>query len=349
MNELDPIYKELAGRLGMEHSELLARIIARLATPEQARIVRELPAPSEEIAEKLNIDKETVDRHIQELIEKALVFPTKKGPQMARSLLQLHDASLSSNSKYLESLGKEFFNLWLEFDSTERYEDSVKMTAGGTRPLWRMIPKWRAVKDIPGILPSEDVREIIKSQEVLALVPCCCKREHQERECGVPEEVCINVSRTAQYNIDRGAGRQITAEEALQVMDKMDEHPVVHMVINQASVTQLLCNCHICCCGPMWRMARQDEYKMEQGIAKSRFEAVVDPEKCQACGTCVERCQFGAAQMKYYPELGGERAYIDIDKCMGCGCCVISCPSEARSMKLVRPPEHIPEAFEGIY
>jgi len=349
MSELDPIYKELAGRLGVEHSELLARILAKLANLEQARIVRELPAPSEEIAEKLNMDKETVDKHIQELIEKALVFPTKKGPQLARSVLQLHDASLSSNPKYNESLGEEFFDLWLEFDATERYEDSVKMTAGGTRPLWRMIPKWRAIKDIPGVLPSEDVREIVKSQEILALVPCCCKREHRERECGVPEEVCINVSRTAQYNISRGAGRQITAEEAMQVIDMTDQHPVVHMAINQKTVNQLLCNCHICCCGPLWRMSRQDEYKMEEGIAKSRFEAVVDLEKCKGCRTCLDRCQFGAAQMKYYPEFGEERAYIDPEKCMGCGCCVISCPNEARLMKPVRPPEHIPDAFEGIY
>lgn len=96
-------------------------------------------------------------------------------------------------------------------------------------------------------------------------------------------------------------------------------------------------------------MFRQDKYKIYDGMAKSRFEAVVDPQKCTACKTCMDRCQFGAVQMKYYPEIGEERSYIDTEKCMGCGSCVISCPTEARAMKLVRPPEHIPEAAAGVY
>lgn len=47
--------------------------------------MRELPLPSEEIARKLNLAKETVDRHMQELVEKGLVVLTRRGPKMARS------------------------------------------------------------------------------------------------------------------------------------------------------------------------------------------------------------------------------------------------------------------------
>ena len=76
--------------------------------------------------------------------------------------------------------------------------------------------------------------------------------------------------------------------------------------------------------------------------------ATVDPAECIGCKTCVDSCQFGAAQVKYYPEIGEERAYIDTEKCLGCGCCVIDCPAGARAMKLVRPPEHIPDTH-GAY
>jgi len=37
------------------------------------------------------------------------------------------------------------------------------------------------------------------------------------------------------------------------------------------------------------------------------------------------------------------KAYIDAEKCYGCGQCVVNCPAEAMKMKIVRPPEHIPE------
>jgi Na+-translocating ferredoxin:NAD+ oxidoreductase subunit B len=78
-------------------------------------------------------------------------------------------------------------------------------------------------------------------------------------------------------------------------------------------------------------------------IVKSRFVASIDPEKCIGCGHCVEKgCPAGADGIKFYSDLGEERAFIDQEKCIGCGLCVINCPSEARIMKMVRPPDHIP-------
>ena len=61
--------------------------------------------------------------------------------------------------------------------------------------------------------------------------------------------------------------------------------------------------------------------------------------------TIVEVCLFGAAQTKYYPEFGEERAYIDTGKYMGCSNCVILCPIGVRTMKLVQPPEFIPDEY----
>ena len=347
-NKLDPIYKELATRLGQGNSNTVPQILARLANLEQARIVRELPASSEEIAKRLNLDKTLVDKHIQELIEKGLVFPTKKGPQMARNIEQLHDAALG-NPKFDKQLGDEYFDLFAEFMDKEILDDMVKAYVNGDVPRWRIIPRWKSIMDVPGVLPSEDIREILRSQETLALLHCPCKREHRKRKCGVPVQVCINVGRTAQYNINRGAGKKITTEEALKVIEETDQFPMVHFSLNQAEINQLVCNCHWCCCAPLGHMFRQDKYKITDGVAKSRFVAGVDPQKCQGCKTCLTKCQFGAAQIKYYPEIRAERATIDTEKCMGCGSCVVSCGRQARAMKLVRPPEHIPQKTERLY
>jgi len=74
MNQIDPIYKELATKLGCGDSKYMPRILAKLANLEQAQIIRELPAPSEEIANKLSLDKAVVDGHIQEFV---IIYLTK--------------------------------------------------------------------------------------------------------------------------------------------------------------------------------------------------------------------------------------------------------------------------------
>jgi len=53
--------------------------------------------------------------------------------------------------------------------------------------------------------------------------------------------------------------------------------------------------------------------------------------------------------MKFYPELGQERAFIDAEICMGCGSCVVTCPGKARAMKLIRPPEHVPAELGYVF
>ncbi|MGD9302982.1 MAG: FAD-dependent oxidoreductase [Desulfobacterales bacterium] len=55
--------------------------------------------------------------------------------------------------------------------------------------------------------------------------------------------------------------------------------------------------------------------------------AWVDPNRCRACNTCVEACEFGA------PQLVGEElkrhSWIDPTMCSGCGTCAALCPSNA--------------------
>jgi NAD-dependent dihydropyrimidine dehydrogenase PreA subunit len=345
MSKIAPIYKELASKILMADLEYVPRILAKLANLEQARILQALPDPdresaagrslqiSEKCAKNLNLGKKTVDRHIQELFEKGVLFPTRGGPQMARTLLQLHDACLG-NPKFDKSLGNEFFDLWASLEGKPK--KPVPENLRPERAAFRVVPKWKSIADVPGVLPHENLKEMLKTQELLVLLHCGCKRSFRERECGIPDESCITVGRTAQYNLERGAGRKITYEEALAVLDKYDEHGTVNLTINQKGVNQLICNCHWCCCNAL------------KGAAKSRFIATVNAEECRGCKTCVKRCQYGAVQMKFYPEFGAERAYVDAELCRGCGNCVTTCPAEARKLKVARPPEHIPESL-AIY
>jgi len=342
---VDPVYYELAEQLMPGDKEYMPRILSKLATPDQAKIVAALPDPdvkaasgrslevSEAFARKLGMDKATVDKHIQELFEEGLLFPTKKGPAVARTFIQLHDAALG-NPRYDEKLGKDYFDLWGILEGPMGQPKLQDIRPGHSE--FRIMPRWKSIQGVQGVEPYEDVRAILKAQDLIVMLHCGCKRSHTERWCGIPEESCMTVGRTAQYNLDRNAGRKITFEQALEILDRYDKLPTVNLTVNQRDVGQLVCNCHYCCCLAI------------KGAAKSRFVAVIDPGKCKSCKVCLDRCQFGAISLTAYPGLEGERAVIDAEICRGCGSCVISCKAEARTMKVVRPPEHIPESL-NIY
>ena len=52
--------------------------------------------------------------------------------------------------------------------------------------------------------------------------------------------------------------------------------------------------------------------------------AVVDPERCAGCLTCVRVCAY------QIPRMGAEgKAEIDPAACHGCGTCVADCPADA--------------------
>jgi len=69
-------------------------------------------------------------------------------------------------------------------------------------------------------------------------------------------------------------------------------------------------------------------------LAKNMVEvggivAVVDPEKCAVCLTCVRTCPFNVPVIDYTIDA----AYIDPAKCQGCGVCPSECPAKAITLK----------------
>jgi len=350
--EVDPVYKELAAKVGEADSIHMPHMLARLATLEQAKILNMIESPIEEITEKLSLDKETVENHLQVMSEKGLAHKGRTGWHLIRSWRGARDTVASSNSKYDDDL---FFDLTSAKEAQQR-EDMVNQVVSGelsqVRQAMRVVPRWQTIKDIPGILPCEDVKGILEAATLIAVVHCPCKNIERHRDCRdeVPVETCIVFGRNAEYNLERGAARELSYDEAIELIDSFGDHQLVHTTGNRNTMPTLLCNCHNCCCGAFIRNSLAREKLNQYAIVKSRFIAEDNPEECRGCKTCVDtRCPVGAISMKYYPEYDKELAYTDPEECIGCGLCVLTCPAEARKMKLVRPPEHIPSLDDGLY
>ena len=63
-------------------------------------------------------------------------------------------------------------------------------------------------------------------------------------------------------------------------------------------------------------------------ITLGAVKAVVDPDKCAVCLTCVRTCPF------HVPVIGVDGyAVIDPAGCRGCGACVAECPGKAISLQ----------------
>lgn len=341
---VDPVFRELSAKLKSPKSEIMPRVLAKLMTLQQAKIVNSLPATPPEIAQKLNVSKEAVDKDIQELYEKGVLFPGKSGWHMIRSWGALHDSAGASNTKFLSD---DFLDLaFAEHD--EQIQDRIEEVRSGKEKVFktgmRVVPRWKSIKDVPGVLPIEDAREIFRSAEPIAIVDCACRKIDRNRECKdvVPLTTCVTFGKSAEYNLKRGAGKKLSYKEAMDLIDSFDKVHLVHLTGNRNTMPNLVCNCHTDCCGSFHRTRSAKKALNQSSLVKSRFIASVDTAKCRGCQMCIKVCPIGAAQMKSYPEYPGKRAYIDADECIGCGLCVISCASEARKMNLVRPPEYIP-------
>ncbi|MET1125198.1 MAG: 4Fe-4S binding protein [Archaeoglobaceae archaeon] len=340
-------YEVLMQKLGFPNSQLLRRILEYLMNEEEAMVAAALPGSADEVAEKLGMDRERVKKILEDLFFKGVVIPKdfhlREHYRLARDVIQLHDATLAS--RHMKD--PTFAKLWKEFGEKEAHAAVGRVLAASGLKVWRVVPAYNAVKDL-NPLPHENIVEMIKAQEKIAVVPCSCRNVTHlagdgckyTRELVEKEETwhCIQVGRGAEYVVARGSGIELTKEEALELIHRIEEDGLVHTWANTAKIVDkrvtVNCNCCSDCC-EFFLAARFAKVPMDALLEKSRYVAYVDSDACIACGTCVERCHFDAVTLD-------DVARVDEEKCFGCGACVTGCEQGAIRLKAVRPPEHIP-------
>lgn len=174
----------------------------------------------------------------------------------------------------------------------------------------------------------DQATEMIKKARRICLTTCYCRTTKDiigNRECNHPLETCIMFDKLADETLGYGGGREITVEEALDVVKMCHEHGLVSQISNAKS-PGILCNCCECCCAVM------PGYK--KGIyhfgKPSRYITTQQHEKCVGCRNCIDVCPMHLYEMK------DGKSEPNYNKCIGCGLCVSRCSGNALSL-VVRP------------
>lgn len=322
--------RQLAEAVGAGESLLIQKIFEALVNDDEAKalVAAAPPATAGEIVQKTGLPLETIKAMMESLFKRGLIFKSKKGDELkyyrVKTVPQMHDAT-----SLTPGVSREVLDLWKAYMEKEWPKYGRKIMDFLPGSLMRVIPVNESIEPGSRILAYEDVVKIIENAKTLSVTKCSCRVI--DGACGKPVEVCMQVDRAAEYNLERGTGRALSKGEAIKMLKMCEEKGLVHVADNRQVVGHVICNCCRDCCMNWPIMTGPKKW-----VAPSRFEAVADPDLCTGCETCVERCYFDAIAVK------DNLAAVDPGKCMGCGVCTVSCPAEALRLKEVRPADFVP-------
>jgi NADPH-dependent glutamate synthase beta subunit-like oxidoreductase/NAD-dependent dihydropyrimidine dehydrogenase PreA subunit len=167
----------------------------------------------------------------------------------------------------------------------------------GTGPM-RVIPIERSISGETRRASYEEVSKYLNDNSIFSVSDCSCRtsREAMGEGCGhLKEDMCIQLGHAAEYYIRTGRGRQITREEAFEIIKRAEENGLMHSIPNLdgPGKTHAICNCCGCSCFAL-RIANMF---VNPDMVRSNYISQVDKDKCVACGECVENCPTNALKL----------------------------------------------------
>jgi NADPH-dependent glutamate synthase beta subunit-like oxidoreductase/NAD-dependent dihydropyrimidine dehydrogenase PreA subunit len=164
--------------------------------------------------------------------------------------------------------------------------------------LMRVIPVEKAISGETKARSFEEVSSYVENARTLSVSDCSCRRARRlmGEGCGhLEKDMCIQLDDGAEYYIRTGKARRITKEEAYEILKRAEDNGLVHETPNLEGPGKTLAICN--CCGCSCFSLRVGEYYNAFDFVRSNYVSKVDPEKCVACGQCVENCQVNAVKL----------------------------------------------------
>ena len=164
--------------------------------------------------------------------------------------------------------------------------------------LMRVIPIEESIDGESKRASYEEIAKYLNDNTIFTCSPCSCRtnREAMGEGCGhLKEDMCIQMGHAAEYYIRTGRGREITREEAFEIIKRAEDNGLMHQIpnIDGSGITHAICNC--CGCGCL-SLRTGNMYK-NVDMLRSNYVAQTDKDKCTACGQCVENCPMNALKL----------------------------------------------------
>ena len=345
------VYEKLAFHLstlamGFPYREQLLEFLREHLTEIEAQVLLALPtkvAPLQpvgvdEIAGKVNLPTEELVDILESLSGRGLLFSGKTNEGKRGYALQQVGFGFpqaffwgGEDTPYARHMTDLLFRYF-------RRQELIEAYGGAETKPNRYIPVGKTIDhETQAVFPYHGMESVIQQARVFAVAHCPCRvtRHIQGKSCNHPVEVCLKFDEMAEYLIERGFGREITREEAREIIIKSEEAGLVHFVDNAIKGVKHNCNCCGCAC---WNVGAIRRRQIPRDVLMATyFIRETDEDECVGCGNCVEICPVDAITIE------GDYPAIDQDWCIGCGVCVRQCSNGAARLKLrTDRPDHSP-------
>ena len=298
------------------------RILKRLFTHEEAQIavlLTPFPETVEQIAARSGQSNSDLSKKLKSMSKKGLVFRGQRNGETlyntAPFMIGLYEYSVNIVDEELAKLFREYYDT--------AFLDELGIS---NVPGFKVIPIEENIKPGQVLLPHHTLETKVRAARKISVADCICRKETAliEEGCDYPMETCLSFGVAAEYYIENGIGREIDADEAIQILNDADKAGLVHAGSNSKHLSNI-CNCCPCCCASMKGITTlgHDKHKYMNAL----YEALVDPQECTLCEECIDRCPVNAITLE-------EDIFIDRQLCLGCGLCASVCPSESISLRL---------------
>jgi len=177
------------------------------------------------------------------------------------------------------------------------------------------------------IVPMEDADKVLELCSPIGLIACICRKDVRAiDERNELEYTCMGMG-VGMLKWERWPERYkggvtfVNIDEAKEWNHEMDRRGFVHiLMLFGAPFIGGFCQCDYPDCG-----ALRNAVDFSLGSLKGHYVAMIDYDKCNGCGICAQRCQWGVVKF----EVTSEKANVDQFKCYGCGVCQTGCPRDA--------------------
>ncbi len=340
---------------GLPESEYLLPLIMAIYSPEEASLLTGMPFSGrnlEELAEMKNMDPADLRQLLDALAKKGLVFRTVRGDAIRYSLNDSMLVTFRSSfwaghtderSKAMATIVNQYYyhGGWDQWDKTH---------LKGVRAL----PIQGTIQDTRHILPYEEVMKVLNQQDYFTVSVCPCKHrkniDPKSPDCRYPAEVCLHFGRLGHYIVENGLGREITRQEAEEILRRSAEAGLVHGVSNWQEEPDTICNCDPCCC---LYLEAFHKLKHVEGVTPSNYRVRTNSDTCSGGGLWIKRCPMEALRLEDFTEArgriivvaesgkgkkklknkSGKVSVVNLNFCIGCGVCAYKCPTKSLALE----------------